>query len=123
MSKEKLEKMGQEMLLDNEQVHEFEIAKNGYKGKFKCKNQTIADTLNIIALARKMTSKMGLASGEDPLYEQLVTEIATLETLLTERPDWFKDIMSFSDWEVIHEVHEEVVKYVNSFRKPEGISS
>ena len=123
MTKEKLEKLGQEILLDNKQTYEFEIDKNGYKGKFKCKNQTVADTLNIIALSRKMTSKMGLAAGEDPLYEQLVTEIATLETLLIERPDWFKDIMNFSDWEVIHEVHEEVVRYINSFRQPEGTSS
>lgn len=123
MSKEKLEKLGQEMLLNNEQFHEFEININGYKGKFKCKNQTIADTLSIIALARKMTSKMGLAAGEDPMYEQLVTEIATLETLLVERPEWFEDIMHLYDWEVIHAVHEEVVKFVNSFCTPKGSDS
>jgi hypothetical protein len=123
MSKEKLEKLGQEMLLNNEQFHEFEINIKGYKGKFKCKNQTIADTLSIIALARKMTSKMGLAAGEDPMYEQLVTEIATLETLLVERPEWFEDIMHLYDWEVIHAVHEEVVKFVNSFRTPKGSDS
>ena len=30
---------------------------------------------------------MGLAAGEDPLYEQLVTEIATLETPIN-RKTW-----------------------------------
>ncbi len=123
MDKEKLEKLGQEMLLDHNQFHEFEIDLHGYKGKFKCKNQTVADTLSIIALSRKMTTKMGLAAGEDPLYEQLVAEIATLETLLVERPEWFNDIMKMYDWEIIHAVHEEVVKFVNSFRKAEGTSS
>ena len=111
------------MLLDHNQFHEFEIDLHGYNGKFKCKNQTVADTLSIIALSRKMTTKMGLAAGEDPLYEQLVTEIATLETLLVERPEWFNDIMKMHDWEIIHAVHEEVVKFINSFRKAEGTSS
>ena len=35
MSKEKLEKLGEEMLLESKQEYEFEIDKNGYKGKFK----------------------------------------------------------------------------------------
>jgi len=70
-----------------------------------------------------MTTKMGLAAGEDPMYEQLVYEIATLETLLVERPEWFNNIMNLYDWEIIHAVHEEVVKFINSFRKTKGINS
>lgn len=117
-----IEKMGEDVIHSDEQTAEFDFEHGKLKGHFKVRNQNIEDSFAIMAKARKIVSKFGMAYGEDKFMESLAQEIATLDVLLIERPEWAKDLMKMSDWEVIHTLFGRVVDFLDSFRDAPSVS-
>lgn len=122
MNTENLEKIGETILHSDAEKCSFTLEYKGTPYQFTCKNQNVNDTFDILAKSRRILSKRGLVSGESPVAEQLSLEIATIDQLLIERPEFIQNLdalLNFNDWDFLEQIYEEVAKFLSSFRKAE----
>lgn len=95
-----------------------------YDGVFACKKQSIMDSSRISVRKSQLNGGMychrdddGNVTGKgiDEATDFLNYMIATLETVIVQKPVWW-DLEDISDVELLSKVFQEVMKYENSFR-------
>jgi hypothetical protein len=90
-----------------------------YKGIIDFKRATVKDYMNIGAkkseyLRRAGVQDITLVDGSVKYIAQIVS---TLEVLVTECPDWFKNIDSIEDIDLLYHVYDKFDQWDSSFRR------
>jgi len=118
---ENLDNLGMQVLTSHNLVHTFTIEYNGKQFTFSCRPQGVSSTFAIVSRSQQILKQFGIDSESDPMAKDLAYEIATLETMLVNRPPEFADFMNLppelDDWDLIHRIYQEVAKFLISFRK------
>lgn len=103
----------------NERQHEFEINTilqgQEVKGNFKAKYPSIADGLTIdLRMSRILEG--GNADTLPKETVDLAYMLAFNETLLIEKPEWYKNEY-FESKEIVQEVYMQIYRFVDNFRQ------
>ncbi len=102
-----------------------EIDGKDYIGQFTCRKQSILDQTRITKKKSDLCGGMycvrdleGNPTGQgiDEYSESFGFALATLQTVLVSKPEWW-DLDSISDQELIFKVFSEVSDFENSFRR------
>lgn len=112
-----------EVLRGTKRTHSFNADFKEYDekfvGKFTVKHPSLMDSIQIGVTKTALTGGIEITE----VYAQnLVTIIATLDVVLTERPDWFNPNDPDLPYEVLEAVFLEYLDWQKSFRKPSGPS-
>lgn len=89
-------------------------------GTFKAVYPSIFQRIEIGKRRAALLKGVSMESLDQFTYD-LVYEVACLEVLLTEKPDWF-DMKNMYEVEPIGKVFGEVMDWINSFRKSDPVS-
>lgn len=92
-----------------------------FKGRFTVHHPSQMERLRIGVLQSQLT---GGIPPMDNRTDNLVYMIATLDTVLDVKPDWFDVYSDDVEYEMLLAVHMEYLKWYDSFRKrPESVNN
>jgi len=111
---DKTRQAGNQMMESHKRIYRFSIDKNGFKGEFTIKYQSLMDRMKIGTLRAKYLGDM--QNKVDIHTDNIAYMCATLETLLIEKPKWF-NLEILDDYSVLEAVYEEYMNWANSFRR------